>query len=468
MPEDKGESAASATPGPQDLPAPVRIWAEGAPTASGEFDADAEAFAGFWRQGRELLDRLPAKATRHEKEQDTARRILQTARDARARFLQAHAEGVYGRLTDGRSKFVRAETLAYAAAELVPGLAPTHAQVVHEEGRLQKDKEGVEIDQGIFLNHVLAHPETGMHLCHAMLLPREESLERLGHFLEHGRIDLGTATAVRRGGAVHAEMTNPRYLNAEDETTCDSLEIAVDLCLLDPESQICVLRGAAVEHPKYAGRRIFGSGINLTHLYHGRISFLWYLKRDMGAVNKIFRGLARPEVTPEEVLGETIEKPWVSAVDSFAIGGGCQFLLASDYVVGSTGAYMTLPARKEGIIPGAANLRLWRFVGDRVARQAIQYERRINCESEAGRQICDEVVEPDEMDEAVDGVVNRFLQSGLVSAAANRRAFRIAQEPLDLFRRYMAFYAKAQAHCHFSPQLIENLERFWQAPSRRM
>jgi hypothetical protein len=31
----------------------------------------------------------------------------------------------------------------------------------------------------------------------------------------------------------------------------------------------------------------------------------------------------------------------------------------------------------------------------------------------------------------------------------------------------MAFYAKAQAHCHFSPQLIENLERFWQAPSRR-
>ncbi|MDH3918004.1 MAG: enoyl-CoA hydratase/isomerase family protein, partial [Rhodospirillales bacterium] len=131
------------------------------------------------------------------------------------------------------------------------------------------------------------------------------------------------------------------------------------------------------------------------------------------------------------------------------------------------GAYMTLPARKEGIIPGAANLRLWRFVGDRIARQAIQYERRIDCDSEAGRLICDEIVEPEGMDEAVEGVVARFLQSGLVSAAANRRAFRIGQEPLDLFRRYMAFYAKAQATCHFSPQLIENLERFWQAASRR-
>ena len=32
---------------------------------------------------------------------------------------------------------------------------------------------------------------------------------------------------------------------------------------------------------------------------------------------------------------------------------------------------MTLPARKEGIIPGAANMRLARFTGDRIARQAI-------------------------------------------------------------------------------------------------
>ena len=31
---------------------------------------------------------------------------------------------------------------------------------------------------------------------------------------------------------------------------------------------------------------------------------------------------------------------------------------------------MTLPARKEGIIPGVANLRLPRFIGDRIARQA--------------------------------------------------------------------------------------------------
>ena len=64
-------------------------------------------------------------------------------------------------------------------------------------------------------------------------------------------------------------------------------------------------------------------------------------------------------------------------------------------------AYMTLPARKEGIIPGAANLRLPRFTGERIARQAIQYERRLDCDSAEGRLICDEVVPAAEMDAAI-------------------------------------------------------------------
>jgi len=51
--------------------------------------------------------------------------------------------------------------------------------------------------------------------------------------------------------------------------------------------------------------------------------------------------------------------------------------------------------------------------------------------------------------------------SGVVSAAGNRRALRIEEEPLDGFRRYMSVYAREQAHCHFSPALISNLETYW-------
>ena len=170
----------------------------------------------------------------------------------------------------------------------------------------------------------------------------------------------------------------------------------------------------------------------------------------------------------EDTAAATIEKAWIAALDVFAIGGGCQHLLVMDYVLAATDAYMTLPARKEGIIPGVSNMRLPRFVGDRIARQAIMYGRRLDCDSPEGRLICDEVVPPDEMDRALAGVIDGLTSSGVVSAVSNRRGFRIGQEPLDLFRRYLALYAREQAFCHFSPALIANLERYWNAMQRKV
>jgi len=127
---------------------------------------------------------------------------------------------------------------------------------------------------------------------------------------------------------------------------------------------------------------------------------------------------------------------------------------------------MTLPARKEGIIPGLANLRLPRFTGDRIARQAIQYERKLVCDSAEGRLICDEIAPASDMDAALARVVENLTSAGAVSAVGNRRALRIGEEPLDLFRRYCSAYARDQAYCCFSPALIANLERNWDAKNR--
>ena len=370
----------------------------------------------------------------------------------------------YDALTSGRTRFVRVDGLCRLAAERFPGLVPG-AEALAAEARLaQKDKQGLEKAQGAFLAAVLEDPAAGRHLCHAMLLPREDSRGHLAQFEATGKLELAGAKLERLGKAAVVTMRNPRYLNAEDETTIDGLEVAVDVALLDRKSELCVLRGDTVTHTKHAGHRVFGAGINLTHLYQGKIRFLWYLIRDLGLVNKLYRGLALPEVHPEV---DCIEKPWVAAVERFAIGGHCQILLTMDYVLAAEDAYMTLPARKEGIIPGAANLRLPRFVGARVARQAILAERRLDCASPEGRKICDEIVPVTGMDEAIERTIDHLTNSGVVSAAGNRRAFRAGEEPLDTFRRYMAVYAREQAHCHFSPALIANLERHWDAANRR-
>ena len=158
----------------------------------------------------------------------------------------------------------------------------------------------------------------------------------------------------------------------------------------------------------------------------------------------------------------------LSAVEAFAIGGGCQILLTMDRVIAERSAFFSLPARKEGIIPGAANLRLTRGIGDRLARDGIFYERTFSAGSPEGAWLCNEVVETGEMDRTIERTVTRLTSAGVVSAAANRKALRVDQEPIGQFRRYMALYAREQAYCHFSPALIRNLEEHWDAAHRSM
>jgi (3,5-dihydroxyphenyl)acetyl-CoA 1,2-dioxygenase len=440
--------------------------ADAVPELTGAFDTDAAACGDVWASIALALARLPGKPRRTPAQAASAALLLEQGRALRERFLRAHATRLYDRLTAGMTRSLRVDDLAYAAAAMVPGLTPSRETVAAESALPQKEKDGAEVDQGLLLAHVLAAPDAGRHLCHAMLLPRPDTAEHFLRLRRDGAVDLPTASLRRDGKAIVVELRNPRFLNAEDEATLDDFEIAVDLAIMDDTTPVAVLRGGHVQHPKYAGRRIFSAGINLTHLYQGRISFLWYLRRDLGPLHKMLRGLATPGLPPDDARAPTWEKPWIAAVDTFAIGGGCQILLVMDYVLAARGAFMTLPARKEGIVPGAANLRLSRFTGERIARQLISHGRGLDCDSPEGRLICDEIAAPEEMDAALARVVEDLTTSGAVGLIGNRRALRVGAEPLDLFRAYMAVYAREQAACHFSPQLIANLEQNWRANER--
>ena len=444
----------------------VDDWIEAWPCIRNDFAADSRACSAFWSLGAALRARLPRKPARNTDQSTAAVVIHRAERDLRDLFLSSHAEVLYGNLTASKTKFLRVDELVARAAGAVPGLVPNERAMAVEGALLLKDKDSLEMDHGLLLSHILSRRECGRHLCHAMLLPRAETVELLPRLLKDGSVDLGTAVVSRVGKASVVELRNPKALNALDETTLVPLEIATDLAILDETTEIAVLRGGRVEHPKYAGRRIFSAGINLTHLYQGKIHFLFYFQHAMGYEHKMFRGVAREDASPIDITGSTVEKPWVGVVETFAIGGGCQHLLAMDYVLAQSSAYLSLPARKEGIIPAMANLRLPRFLGDRLARKAIMQGDRIDCDSPIGRLICDEVVPDGKIDEALIALVGGLTSSGIVSAVGNRRLFRIGQEPLDLYREYLALFAKEQASCHFSGGLISNLERYWNAQSR--
>jgi len=350
------------------------------------------------------------------------------------------APRIYRELTEGLTRPVRAEELVY----LAPGL-PTREQIAEEAAKAQSDKAGLEIAQGAFLGDVLADPDCGRHLIEAMLAPTPLALQHREAYAQTGVVDLGRAYVERRGNVGTVELRNPRHLNAEDDSTIAPLEAGIDLLLHDEATEVCVLRGGVVDHPRYAGRRIFGAGLNLTHLYRGQISYLFFPVRDLGLVHKVFRA----------------DKLWIAAAETFAIGGGCQLLLTVDHILCERRTRLTLPARNEGIIPGAANLRLPRFVGDRRARQAI-----LSGEALQPEELADEIVEAREMDAALAARAHALAAAGAVSGGANKRAFRVGQEPLDVFREYMSVYCREQAVCYFSPALIRNLEENWRAHER--
>jgi thioesterase DpgC len=373
--------------------------------------------------------------------------------------VEVDVAALYNELTAGMSRRLRLDELLYAAADHVPGLVPTPAEIAAERKLPLADKTGIELKQGMLAHAFLALPREGTHLTVSMLAPTPLALAHLDEFRTGGHVDLGPVTVTRRGKAGFLELRNPRHLNAEDGTTLDATEAGVDLILLDPEIQVGVFRGGVVDQTKYAGQRVFGAGINLTHLYYGKIDFLFYLLRDMGYVNKLFRGAVDDD-------GREHEKLWIAAVEKFAIGGHCQVLHTMDHVIAARGAKLYLPARKEGIIPGASNMRLARFVGDRAARQAILSGREWTVGDPDADLLVDEVVAEDEVEDALAARVAALTDSGLVNAVANRRMMRIAQEPLDLFREYFSAYAREQAHCHLSPALVENLERHWNARAR--
>jgi (3,5-dihydroxyphenyl)acetyl-CoA 1,2-dioxygenase len=436
-------------------------WCAAAPVLDGAVGPDSVALARYLSAGEQLLSLLPARPQRSCDQHAAAERLHATSRRCRIRFIERHAEPVYDRLTDGRTRYRRWPDLAVAGAAAFPGLVPTAAHLRDERRHRQADKEGREIDQGIFFWGLLRSPAVAAHLVDAMRLATPRALELLPALRRDGRLDLGTVSVDRRGPVAHLTINNQHCLNAEDDRLVGDLETAVDLALLDDRVRVGVLRGGVMTHPRYAGRRVFSAGINLRDLHAGRITFVdFLLAREAGCVNKLAHGLLADGVGG--IPGRAVHKPWLAAVDSFAIGGGMQLLLVADRVVAADDAFFSLPAAREGLVPGLANLRLPTLVGGRLARRLILGGERLKATDPQATLLCDAVVPADDMDAAVEAHA-RDLDSPAV--VANRRMLSLASEPFDRLREYLAEFAVTQAYRMYSRDVIDNVDRAWSSAS---
>ncbi|NYH77415.1 thioesterase DpgC [Actinopolyspora biskrensis] len=428
-----------------------------APSFSDDYARDIRLLGAYIEICEERLSALPPPTERSPAQQGDANQVNYAARQARHHFLDRHAGHVYDDLTAGRNQALRLNELVFAAADRLPGLVPTRAQMAADHQLPQAAKSGGEVDQGIFFAYLLRQRATGEHLLRSMLAPTPRALALLPEFQRTGHLDLGQAVVQRDGCVAEVTICNQHVLNAEDDAVVEALETAVDLALLDDAVSVGVLRGSALAHSRYRGRRVFGAGINLTHLYEGRITFVdFMLRRELGYIRKLVHGLDHGSTNT--LLDPSGGKPWIGAVETFAIGGATQVALVLDHVIAASDAYFSLPALAEGIIPGAANLRLGRLVGRRMAQRLIFFGERVAAATPEAGALCDEVRPPELVGRAVDTAAD---QLGDQAVPANRRMLHLAEEPNDLFRDYMSRYALEQAERLHSPDVVAKLRRTW-------
>lgn len=440
----------------------LRQWLDETPATPKAWSAQAAEPLRIWC---ERGDALVGEADRPE--QPERRKVCREAMAAaRVVWARAHGEQIYRELTKDYRDSLRVTELVRLAVARYPGLLPNAAELAADADRALHDKFGHELSVGLVLAQWLGDPCIGRHLLASMRRP----LSAVGGLLDRYRsgveIDLGAVRLQRRGSQGHLTLSNSTNLNAEDERMVEQMELAVDLILSDEDTEVGVLRGGVMQHEKYRGRRVFCSGVNLTKLYAGQLPFLFYIERELGLVSKIYRGLWGGGPVWEDAPDLGLEKPWVAAVDSHAIGGGCQLLLVCDHVIAESSSFLSLPARAEGFIPGIANLRLLQFVGRRLANRLIYRNGTVASDSPEGRMLVDQVVADAEMEASIEAACADIAVHGVAGLAGNRKAFRHATEPVDQFLAYMSTFCREQARCMYGDEILRNLERFWMGRAR--
>ena len=127
-------------------------------------------------------------------------------------------------------------------------------------------------------------------------------------------------------------IDRPETLNALDMDTLAALGAAVEAAAGDPDVRVIVFTGAG-------GKRAFVAGGDIADLNsrHGLAHYLELAER----LHTVFRRI------------ETLDKPTISAVNGWALGGGTELLLCTDIRIAAVSARFGLPEIDLELLPGA-------------------------------------------------------------------------------------------------------------------
>ena len=172
------------------------------------------------------------------------------------------------------------------------------------------------------------------------------------------------------------KINRPEKLNALNKTVIEELTLAIADVYDNPEIKSAIITGA--------GAKAFVAGADITEFME--------LESWQG------EDLAR---RGQQFVFDKIEnspKPFVAAVNGFALGGGCELALACHFIYASDNAKFGQPEVNLGLIPGyGGTQRLVQIVGRNKAMELLMTGNAISAKEATELGIVNEVVKADEL-----------------------------------------------------------------------
>jgi enoyl-CoA hydratase len=160
----------------------------------------------------------------------------------------------------------------------------------------------------------------------------------------------------QRGAVTLVTLNRPEALNALSSAVLEDLIAAFAAFEADPAQRCAVVTGA--------GEKAFAAGADIKEMadkpladfYHEDVFARW-----------------------TSHLVQAVRKPWIAAVNGFALGGGCELAMMADFIVASERARFGQPEIKLGVVPGmGGSQRLTRAIGKAKAMDLILTGRMID------------------------------------------------------------------------------------------
>ena len=148
----------------------------------------------------------------------------------------------------------------------------------------------------------------------------------------------------------------------------------------------------------------------------------------------------------------------IAKVNGAALGGGAGVACACDYAIASEYAKIGFSEVKLGLIPGVISPYVIDRIGGKRAVQLFTTGERLKAEMARKLGLFDDVVEADDLDEVIEGLVKQILSGG---PQAVKECKRLARAGVQMERKEFKKYStKAIAKIRATPEGKEGVGAF--------